>query len=47
MTRIAVIRIIDGRIWIDFHWKTSDTGYLSPPYTMIEVDELRDKRENA
>ena len=40
MKRIAVIQLIDGRLWIDFRWKTSDTGYLPPPYSCIQVNEI-------
>lgn len=45
MIRIARIHKVDGKIWIDLHLKTTDTGYLPPAYQMIEVTEILDDRE--
>ena len=39
MKRIAVIQLIDGRLWIDFRWKNSDS-YMPPPYSCIQVNEI-------
>ena len=39
MERIARIRRVDGRVYIDLFWKNG-TDYLPPPYKIIEVDEV-------
>jgi hypothetical protein len=41
--RIAIIRKVDGKIWIDIAWKDDEKTYPATQY--IEVDEIRDERE--